>query len=378
MNRDDPHEPLLLPGILRLFLMALTLLLFVIGLWAGLARLGWRFAITSEYFANQHGPLLVSGFVGSVIALERAVTITVFDRNPPSKLHRLLRWLIPSLSALGSMLLLLPSSALAGRWILTAASLGMLLMTLRLLDITPNLFTLLMAFGAGGWAFGNILWLGEFQYAALLPAWVMFVVLIIVGERFELDRIGATGRWMQSAFYAGGGLILAGALLTPFNSNLAVRSSGLGCLVLALWLLKHDSAHNALGMTGLSRFSAIAALVSFCWLGLYGILALRFGFITDGAISDAVVHSLFLGFTGGMIIAHAPIILPAILGRRATFWPWLGMVVLGLHLSILVRVVSDLTDWQAGRQWGGLLNAGFGLLYILLLACRLWLTRHSD
>jgi hypothetical protein len=230
-------------------------------------------------------------------------------------------------------------------------------MMLQLLDITPNLFTLLMAFGAGGWAFGNLLWLGEFQYTTLLPAWAMFVVLIIVGERFELERIHRAGQWMRAALYTSSGLILAGALLAPLNSNLAVRSSGLGCLILALWLLKHDVARTAIGMTGLSRFNAFSALASFLWLGLYGILALRFGLMTDGGLNDAMVHSLFLGFTGGMIIAHSPIILLALINRRATCWPWLSLVVFGLHESLAVRVISDLANWQPGWRWGGLANA---------------------
>jgi hypothetical protein len=91
-----------------------------------------------------------------------------------------------------------------------------------------------------------------------------------------------------------------------------------------------------------------------------------------------MVHSLFLGFAGGMIVAHAPIILPAILGRKATYQPWLGMVVVGLHISIALRVISGLLNWQTGWRWGGLLSAAFGLVYIALLILRLWSTRHRD
>jgi hypothetical protein len=276
------------------------------------------------------------------------------------------------------LLLVWPSSARAGRWVLVAASLGMLLTMLRLLDIRSNLSTILMAFGAGGWAFGHLLWLGEFQFSTLLPAWTMFVVLMIAGERFEWDCIHKARRWMLVALYGSGGLILIGALLAPLNSNLAVRSSGLGCLILAFWLLAHDPARDSIHMRGLSRFSSLAVLTSLGWLGLFGVLALRFGMPSDAAVYDAMVHSLFLGFAGGMIVAHAPIILPAILGRKATYQPWLGMVVVGLHISIALRVISGLLNWQTGWRWGGLLSAAFGLVYIALLILRLWSTRHRD
>jgi hypothetical protein len=78
-----------------------------------------------------------------------------------------------------------------------------------------------------------------------------------------------------------------------------------------------------------------------------------------------------------MIIAHAPIILPALLDRRAIFHPWLMGAALGLHVSVALRVLSDLAGWKTVRQWGGLLNAVSGLFFILLLAYTLWSTRHK-
>jgi hypothetical protein len=377
MNSDHPTAPRLSPGPTRFPYIALVLGLMITGVWAGLHRLGWPFADISEHIANQHGPLMISGFIGSLIALERAVALTIFDRQSPGRLRRLLQWLIPACSTIGSLLLLWPTTSAAGRWMVASASLGLLAIMLRIFDISSNLFTLLMALGAGGWAFGNLLWLGDFHYSTLLPAWAMFVVLTIAGERFELDRIRRVGQWMLLAFYTGVGLVLTGALVVPFNSNLAVRTSGLGALILALWLLKHDIARNSIRMKGLSRYAAIAVMVSFGWLGLYGILALRFGFVPAGPIYDAIVHSLFLGFAGGMIVAHAPIILPALLDRRAIFHPWLMVPALGLHVSIALRVVSDLAGWHTLRQWGGLLNAVTGLFFILLLAYTLWSTRNK-
>src|SRR5664279_2645235 len=57
--------PLLMLGFVGLF----------VGVGAGLARLGWSMPAVSVAAAALHGPLMVCGFFGVVIALERAVAI---------------------------------------------------------------------------------------------------------------------------------------------------------------------------------------------------------------------------------------------------------------------------------------------------------------
>ena len=58
------HAPIIFPAILALLL----------GLWAGLLRLGWTLPAFPN-LALAHGPLMVSGFLGVLIPLERAVAI---------------------------------------------------------------------------------------------------------------------------------------------------------------------------------------------------------------------------------------------------------------------------------------------------------------
>lgn len=55
-------------------LVALAILALLFALWAGLLRLGWSLPELSN-LASIHGPLMVSGFLGTLIALERAVAI---------------------------------------------------------------------------------------------------------------------------------------------------------------------------------------------------------------------------------------------------------------------------------------------------------------
>ena len=55
-----------------LFLAILGLLA---ALWAGLMRLGWQLPALTPSLALAHGPLMISGFLGTLITLERAVAM---------------------------------------------------------------------------------------------------------------------------------------------------------------------------------------------------------------------------------------------------------------------------------------------------------------
>lgn len=65
MHRDVPvayRIPLLIAGFVSL----------TFGIGTGLVRLGWNFPLPAAGLAAYHGPLMVCGFLGTVIALERA------------------------------------------------------------------------------------------------------------------------------------------------------------------------------------------------------------------------------------------------------------------------------------------------------------------
>ncbi len=56
-------------------LMALSVFGLLMGLWGGLVRLGWLLPLPHSNLVSQHGALMLSGFLGALIALERAVTL---------------------------------------------------------------------------------------------------------------------------------------------------------------------------------------------------------------------------------------------------------------------------------------------------------------
>src|SRR5574339_762113 len=58
---------------LPFFLLATLALLAA--LWAVLMRLGWQLPALTPFLALSHGPLMISGFLGTLITLERAVAM---------------------------------------------------------------------------------------------------------------------------------------------------------------------------------------------------------------------------------------------------------------------------------------------------------------
>lgn len=62
-------------GRLRLMLLLLAAVSLLTGLWAGLLRMGWVLPNPLAAMVANHGPLMLSGFLGALISLERAAAL---------------------------------------------------------------------------------------------------------------------------------------------------------------------------------------------------------------------------------------------------------------------------------------------------------------
>ena len=174
------------------------------------------------------------------------------------------------------------------------------------------------------------------------------------------------------AFLAAVALLLGGLVLTVFSYSAGVRVASLGMAALAVWLLAFDMARRTVRKSGLTRYIAASLLAGYFWLGVAGLLGLRFGGETAGLHYDAFLHSIFVGFVFSMILAHAPIILPAVTGLPLAFHGGFYVPLALLQASLALRVVGDLLANVPLRRWGGLLNEVAILLFLamLLLAVR--------
>lgn len=340
----------------RLPLLVLALLALAGGVLGGLARLGWTLPALPGSMVVLHGPLLVAGFFGTLIGLERALALG--GRWP---------FVAPLLSGLGGLALLLGLPWPAGPLLISLASLALVAVNGVIVKRQAADFTVTMGLGAAAWLAGNLLWLSGRAVPQLALWWASFLVLTIAGERLDLSRLRRRPAWARVAFGASAGLLLAGLALTFADADAGTRLAGVGLVALALWLLAFDIAGRTVRQRGLPRYIAGCLLAGYGWLAVSGGLALALGAVAAGAGYDALLHGLFVGFVFSMIFGHAPIIAPAVARRTVTFRPAFYAPLALLHLALLLRVAGDLAGVAPWRLWGGLLTALALLLFALLL-----------
>src|SRR5699024_1988940 len=84
---------------------------------------------------------------------------------------------------------------------------------------------------------------------------------------------------------------------------------------------------------------------------------------------DATVHAVFLGFAISMIMAHASVILPAVLRIRLPHNRGFYIPAVLLHLGLILRIgIGDGIGLDWARQWGGVLNVIALLAFAVLAA----------
>lgn len=340
-------------------LMFLAVIALLAGLWAGLLRLGWPLPPLSLRLPAQHGALMVSGFLGTLISLERAVALSRFQGG------RQKYYLSPLLAGIGALTMFLALPAALPRWLSTLGALGLVLIFVAIYRLQPTADHAILGLGAGLWLAGNGLWLAGVPLFRVVPWWAGFLVLTIAGERLELSRVLLLKAGARRAFFVAVGIFSLGLALSLISLDAGLRLAGLGLVLLAIWLLRFDIARRTIRARGLTKFIAACLLPGYLWLGVGGVLWLAYGAgQLAGPIYDALLHSIFLGFVFSMIFGHAPVILPAVLGVDLPYSPlFYGHLAL-LHLSLVLRTASDLLGWFDARQWGGLLNEVAVVLFL--------------
>ncbi len=79
--------------------------------------------------------------------------------------------------------------------LIAAGSLGFWIVTLWVVKLQKVTFTLVMSLGALAWLVGNILWRADWPVNRVIPWWIAFLALTIVGERLDLSRFQRHSRW---------------------------------------------------------------------------------------------------------------------------------------------------------------------------------------
>ena len=316
----------------------------VVGAGAGLARLGWSVPGGVAAVAALHGPLMICGFFGVVIALERAVAIGNYWA-----------YLGPLLAGVGCVAAIAGAASIAA-WFFVAGSLVLVAASIDIFRRQTVMFTFTLTLGAVCWAVGNSLWAAGSTVHDVATWWLAFLILTIAGERLELSRFLAPSRVAKWTFAAI--IVVISAGLLGATSGWGVRAFAAGLVALAAWLLKQDIARRTVRNRGLTRFIAVCLLSGYVWLAVGGSIILASGGLSPGAASyDAALHALGLGFVFSMVFGHAPIIVPAVLRVGVPYHPTFYLPLALLHLSLLARLSGDAVGQFAWTRLGALLNA---------------------
>lgn len=331
------------------------LLGLVLGLWAGLARLGLAVGATPD-LAGAHGPLMVVGFLGTVIGVERAVALA-----------RPWGWVGPGLSASGA--LLVAAGVPAGAALSAAGAFALITVFVALSRREPALHMAVMTVGAVCGAVGTFAWARGAAIPVAAAWWGGFLTLTIAGERLELSRLQGLSATARRLLMLTLTLMLAALVAAHLRPEPGVRVLGAVWLALAAWLGRFDIARRTIRMPGLPRFVATCLLAGYVWLGASGSALLAFGPQAGGLRYDAELHALFLGFVMSMVLGHAPIVFPAVLRVAMPFRPsaWVPLVL--LHASLLLRVVGDVTLHPAARTAGAIGTVLALVAFLLSTAC---------
>jgi len=328
--------------VLHLPLLAIIVAAMVVGIAAGLARLGIEMPTLAMERIGLHGPILVAGVFGTLIALERAVAMrTVMGRN--------WTWAdaSPVLGGAGTIVLVVNGA-------------------------TVPAVVLTMTIGAGFLLLADAAWLADRAVPFLTPWWMAFLVLTITGERLELARLRIHGRFAYATFGVAAAIYIGALLFMVIDAALGVRLSGIGMLALTVWLLRYDLAWVTIHRPGLPRFVAACLLAGYAWLGIAGLIAVASPQIWSGFGYDAYIHAVLLGFVMSMVFGHAPIIFPAVLERPITFHPaaWIPLAL--LHIAVATRIVADVITNMDLRQTAGILTAVSIALYGVVIVVGLF------
>ncbi|TWP35814.1 hypothetical protein [Leekyejoonella antrihumi] len=343
-------------------MMAAAVILLLGGLWEGLVYLGFNLPAGQAELHQGHGPLMVLGFLGTLISLERAVA-----------LGHAWAYVAPAASAVGGLAVVVDAPSDLGPSLVLLGGVALVAIFVAVHRIQASLHNVVLASGAICWVVAATLWLVGWDIPRFIPWLAGFLVLTITGERLELSRLTGATRLSRVLFGAAAGVFAIGLIVSLFAGTDGVRIAGVGLCGLALWLGRYDIARRTVRAKGVTRYMAVALLTGYVWMAVGGVLWVVIGSMhfTDlgtaahGSAYDAMLHAIFLGFVISMIFAHAPVIVPAVLGKPLPYSRVLYVPLALLHLSLLLRLVGgdafgNLVSWQ----WGGVLNETALLLFV--------------
>jgi len=309
---------------IKLFFLLFAFSNLILGLISGLGRMGWEVPVPEVYV--HHGAIMVGGFLGSLIALEKIIPLKNYG------------FLIGPLFSASSILVFTAGEFQYAFIMIILASLVLVIVYATYLKKQYSLYLLLAMIGAMFWFIGNVLLLWKHFYPMIFPWWMGFLLFTIVSERLELTKFLPVSQGNKNSLIALLCFFVLGITL-PFH-GVGTYVTGLSLVLISIWLMRYDVIRLTIKKSGLTRFTGIALSCGYASLLLVGIFLFA---LRDTAFGyDIIVHTFFLGFIFSMIFAHGPIILPGVLGLTVKpFTPLFYFPLVILYVSLIIRVAAD-------------------------------------
>lgn len=334
-------------------LVAAVALALACGIAGGLVRTGLIAASPAwlGQAAVSHAALMICGFFGTVIGMERAVAA-----------RRRVGWLAPLASSAATVALIAGWTGPAAV-LLVAASAILLAISVMLWSRERAAHTGLLAAAAAAWLTGNLGFTPGSGGPGVLPWWFAFLVVTIAAERLEMTRLMPHRPRVRGLLFGILAVLAMGAALSAFDPRAGGVAFGLALAALAGWLLVFDVARRTIRARGLARYMAMCLLSGYLWLAVGG-LAWSLDALGFAAAHDTALHAIGLGFIVSMVMAHAPLILPAVARIKLEFgWPfYLPLAV--LHTTLAWRLAGGWVHAHAQAE-GAAGNAAAIALFAL-------------
>ena len=328
----------------RLALLAIGGFALLAGLTGALVLLGVGTPSSVTRLAGLHGELMTLGFLGTVIALERAVALA-----------RPWGYLAPALSGAGAVALVAGVPTIGGAGIVGGA-LVLLAVYAAFARQEWSLQLGVQAAGAGAWAAAAVLLLAGVPVSSAYPWLAAFLVMTVIGERLDLARLGGLATGARRQLIVALWLMAIGVGATLVLPEAGTRAVGVAMLAMAAWLARHDLARRTVRMGGVTRYIALCLLTGYAWLAVAGAAWALTG-TAMGPAYDIRLHALFLGFIVSMVFGHAPVIVPSVLRVPMPYSRANDATLALLHVGLLVRIVGgDMAGLPDGLLVGGVLN----------------------
>ena len=355
------------------------------GLDASLVRLGAIAPVTSTSLGTVHGLLMIYGFLGTAICLERAVALQSDGRRPWA-------YAAPLLTGAGGISTVIISLNEGARTALVNLPIPRYLAA-HLTGFTPErmmpgfLITLGMALLTAIYCYvwsrrqathavliqlmgaivglgGILLWWRGLETARAVPWWLAFLIVTIIGERVELARLAFASGSTERRITAECAALMMGLTVALYSPTIGYPMIGLSLGALMADTAWHDVARGTVRMRGLPRLAAVCMLSGYGWVLVPSLMWIIAPPAFDGYGYDAGIHAITIGFVVSMLLAHAPVIIPAVARREVPYHPAMWIPFAFLQISLALRLLAGAREAAYPWRLGGTLGVVGVLLFV--------------